>query len=104
MDRHHCGAFNNAARHAAGVPMFGLPPGDQHKDAGVARHGLHDDLVHHLDRACRQVDVGQAALAGSGRQWPASSGGKCLFLMAVADDNGCDVAVQLASKIGPSAA
>lgn len=38
-----------------------------------------------------------------GRQWEASSGGKCLFLMAVADDNGRDVAVQLAEKIGKAA-
>ena len=35
-----------------------------------------------------------------GRQWEASSGGKCLFLMAVADDNGRDVATQIAEKIG----
>ena len=37
-----------------------------------------------------------------GRQWAASSGGKCLFLMAVADDSGRDVAVQIAEKIGIS--
>lgn len=35
-----------------------------------------------------------------GRQWAASSGGKCLFLLAVANDNGRDVAVQIAEKIG----
>lgn len=35
-----------------------------------------------------------------GRQWEASSGGKCLFLMAVADDKGRDVAMQIADKIG----
>lgn len=35
-----------------------------------------------------------------GRQWAASSGGKCLFLMAVANDSGRDVAVQIAEKIG----
>lgn len=35
-----------------------------------------------------------------GRQWAASSGGKCLFLMAVANDNGRDVATQIAEKIG----
>jgi type III restriction enzyme len=35
-----------------------------------------------------------------GRQWAASSGGKCLFLMAVANDNGRDVATQIADKIG----
>jgi len=35
-----------------------------------------------------------------GWQWEASSGGKCLFLMAVADDNGRDITVQLADKIG----
>ena len=35
-----------------------------------------------------------------GRQWEASSGGKCLFLMAVANDNGRDVAAQLADKLG----
>ncbi|MBK6355440.1 MAG: DEAD/DEAH box helicase family protein [Betaproteobacteria bacterium] len=34
-----------------------------------------------------------------GRQWAASSGGKCLFLMAVANDNGRDVATQIADKI-----
>lgn len=34
-----------------------------------------------------------------GRQWEASSGGKCLFLMAVADDKGRDVAMQIAEKI-----
>ncbi|MHB0917111.1 MAG: DEAD/DEAH box helicase [Thiobacillus sp.] len=34
-----------------------------------------------------------------GRQWAASSGGKCLFLMAVADDRGRDVATQIAEKI-----
>lgn len=34
-----------------------------------------------------------------GRQWEASSGGKCLFLMAVADDKGRDVAAQIADKI-----
>lgn len=34
-----------------------------------------------------------------GRQWEESSGGKCLFLMAVADDKGRDVAVQVADKI-----
>lgn len=38
-----------------------------------------------------------------GRQWEASSGGKCLFLMAVADDNGRDLAVQIADKIGQCA-
>ena len=38
-----------------------------------------------------------------GRQWEASSGGKCLFLMAVADDSGRDVAVQIADKIGHAA-
>ncbi len=35
-----------------------------------------------------------------GRQWEASSGRRCLFLMAVADDNGRDVAGQVAAKIG----
>lgn len=35
-----------------------------------------------------------------GRQWAASSGGKCLFLMAVANDNGRDVATQIAEIIG----
>ena len=35
-----------------------------------------------------------------GRQWAASSGGNCLFLMAMADDNGRDVAAQIAEKIG----
>ena len=35
-----------------------------------------------------------------GRQWAASSGGKCLFLMAVANDSGRDVAAQIAAKIG----
>lgn len=34
-----------------------------------------------------------------GRQWAASSGGKCLFLMAVADDKGRGVATQIADKI-----
>lgn len=34
-----------------------------------------------------------------GRQWEASSGGKCLFLMAVADDKGRDVVTQTADKI-----
>jgi type III restriction enzyme len=34
-----------------------------------------------------------------GRQWAASSGGKCLFLIAVANDNGRDVATQIADKI-----
>lgn len=34
-----------------------------------------------------------------GRQWETSSCGKCLFLMAVADDNGRNVAVQIADKI-----
>ena len=38
-----------------------------------------------------------------GRQWEASSGGKCLFLMAVADDNGRDVAVQISDKISQAA-
>jgi type III restriction enzyme len=37
-----------------------------------------------------------------GRQWEASSGGRCLFLMAVADDNGKDVSKQLADKITAS--
>ncbi|HYN79394.1 MAG TPA: hypothetical protein VES73_16550 [Lamprocystis sp. (in: g-proteobacteria)] len=35
-----------------------------------------------------------------GRQWAASSGGRCLFLMAVADDQGRDVATQIAQMIG----
>jgi len=35
-----------------------------------------------------------------GRQWEASSGGKCIFLMAVVDDSGRDVATQIADKIG----
>lgn len=34
-----------------------------------------------------------------GRQWASSSGGKCLFLLAVADDHGRDVATQIADKI-----
>jgi type III restriction enzyme len=34
-----------------------------------------------------------------GRQWAASSGGKCLFLMARVKDNGRDVATQIADKI-----
>ncbi len=34
-----------------------------------------------------------------GQQWEASSDEKCLFLMAVADDKGQDVAIQLAKKI-----
>ena len=37
-----------------------------------------------------------------GRQWEASSGGKCLFLMAVADDKGRDVATQIGQKIDQS--
>ncbi len=35
-----------------------------------------------------------------GRQWEHSSNGKCLFLLAVANDNGRDVATQIAEKIG----
>lgn len=35
-----------------------------------------------------------------GRQWERSSDGKCLFLLAVANDNGRDVATQIAEKIG----
>jgi type III restriction enzyme len=38
-----------------------------------------------------------------GRQWAASSCDKCLFLMAVADDSGRDVAAQIAEKIEQSA-
>ena len=38
-----------------------------------------------------------------GRQWETSSGGKCLFLMAVANDSGRDVAAQIADKINQSA-
>jgi type III restriction enzyme len=35
-----------------------------------------------------------------GRQWEESSGGKCLFLMAVTNDNGRDVTTQIDEKIG----
>lgn len=34
-----------------------------------------------------------------GRQWEASSGGRCLFLMATADDNGRDVEAQIRDKV-----
>ncbi len=34
-----------------------------------------------------------------GRQWAAASGGRCLFLMAVADDRGRDAAGQIADRI-----
>ncbi|MBI4742988.1 MAG: DEAD/DEAH box helicase family protein [Betaproteobacteria bacterium] len=37
-----------------------------------------------------------------GRQWAAASGGRCLFLMAVADDKGRDVAGQIADRIAGS--
>ena len=33
-------------------------------------------------------------------QWERTSSGRCLFLMATADDNGADVATQLDRKIG----
>lgn len=35
-----------------------------------------------------------------GRQWERTSNGKCLFLLAVANDHGRDVAMQIAEKIG----
>jgi type III restriction enzyme len=38
-----------------------------------------------------------------GRQWAASSDRKCLFLLAVANDNGRDVATQIADKIATMA-
>lgn len=38
-----------------------------------------------------------------GRQWAASSGGRCLFLMAIIDDHGKDVATQIADAIGQPA-
>jgi len=38
-----------------------------------------------------------------GRQWAASSGGRCLFLMAIIDDHGKDVAMQIADAIGQPA-
>jgi type III restriction enzyme len=34
-----------------------------------------------------------------GHQWEASSGGRCLFLLAIADEQGRDVAQQIAEKI-----
>ncbi|MBU0791290.1 MAG: hypothetical protein KKC55_12525 [Gammaproteobacteria bacterium] len=35
-----------------------------------------------------------------GDRWEKSSGGQCLFLFAVADDNGRTVSQQIADKIG----
>jgi type III restriction enzyme len=35
-----------------------------------------------------------------GHRWETTSDGRCLFLMAVADDGGRDVATQIGDKIG----